>query len=287
MTEKRDLTGAPDITEAALRERLEAGHQQMDVNPGLAMANFARVIKPLLNGERSLDALLGRICTCFPSTEEQLRVTQLVFDAAACAGFLLWASPSITNELGFNAATLLEFAAANGNHPDACYHLSDLCSGRYEGYPRHAARSLAFLEKAASLGHERAMLDLGLMALQGETPDVVRARMWLNQCAALEGVFQPIALEYAEPLNQAQALYDQLQDGQTPLQQRCEAGWELCLLMQAHPGCCAASLSRVLALTQPLVKDHMTRAEEQAAFKLSQERLAALQQLQAQPFLPH
>ena len=223
MTDKRDLTGAsgsPAITEAKLREALEAGKRLMDSNPGIAMAHFTNVLQPLLDGALSPAMLPGRICALFPRQAEQDRVSKLVYDAAACAGYLLWASPSITSTLGFNAATLLEFAANNGNHPDACYHLSDLHSGRYADHPRHAAKHMHYLNQAASLGHERAMMDLGLMYLQAEQPNVAEARRWLNQCAALEGVFQPIALQYAQPLNRAHDLHRTLSDERTPLPER-------------------------------------------------------------------
>jgi len=129
-----------------------------------------------------------------------------------------------------SALELLHLACDTGDLADAMYHLGDLYAGGYSTEPNPAA-ALQYLSRAASIGHERACLDLAHAYLDGtlDHADSDTALQYLRRCAAFDGPYSAIATRDIALLEEADAMYQQMLRGDNG------AAYTLYLLLRERP----------------------------------------------------
>src|SRR5262245_14820843 len=101
-------------------------------------------------------------------------------DAAAWLGALL-----LDRGAEREAVRLIQQAADSGS-PEGQHRLALLYAQGLAGVPHNDAKAAELFEKAASAGHARAALNLGILYFRGQgvTRDLVQARAWLEKAVA-------------------------------------------------------------------------------------------------------
>jgi len=105
----------------------------------------------------------------------------------------------------------LQHALAAGS-AEAAHQLGLAYAQGLAGLARDDARAAALFEKAATAGHRRAALNLGVLYLRGQgvTHDLVQARGWLEKAAAGNDPYALYALARAMDLAEGNAIADKI-----------------------------------------------------------------------------
>jgi TPR repeat protein len=100
--------------------------------------------------------------------------------------------------------------AADAGSAEGAHRLALVFAQGQGGMPRDDARAFELFQKAASLGNQRAQINLGILYFrgQGTTRDLVRARSWLEKAATTNDPYALYALGRAMDETQGAAVAD-------------------------------------------------------------------------------